>query len=222
MRQIEQPRRSRPRRDAHQRHAQHREELAEEHRIHRDRGSQHFDDLVALFLDEVGQHHARQHHRQQEQHRLRALRRGQPPPPLAGGAAGRRRFQGDLGISHRLARPRLRRQHRNRAAPVADQALRPGQHRHGKSARKHGGDIALLRRQFPHGIDGFVVGKPSQHHQTGHAIARHRRQPRPRRRQRIDIGAVHDDAKLRPLRARLHPRADAARQPADQHREQRP
>jgi hypothetical protein len=53
---------------------QHGKQLAHEHRIHRNRGRQDLDDLVALFLDQVGQHHRGQQHDEEEQQQLPALR----------------------------------------------------------------------------------------------------------------------------------------------------
>ena len=62
-----------PDQNAEQRHAEHREQLAQKHRFHRDRGRQNFDNLVGFFFDQIGQHHAGQQHRQEEDKYLPAL-----------------------------------------------------------------------------------------------------------------------------------------------------
>ena len=96
--------RRRPHRDPDQRHRQHRQQLAEEDRIDRHRGGQHFDHLVRFLLDHLAEQQAGEQDGQQEQQALA------DPRGVGAGADHRPRRLPELDdrhLRHRRARRRL-------------------------------------------------------------------------------------------------------------------
>src|SRR3712207_6900933 len=58
-----------PDQDADHRHAEHRQQLAEEDRVERHGGREHLDDLVRFLLDQVGEQHRSEEHTSELQSR---------------------------------------------------------------------------------------------------------------------------------------------------------
>ena len=155
------------------RDTEHGEQLAHEHRVHRDCRGEDFDDLVGLLLDQVRQDHAGEEHDQQEQQRLAGLR-GANPREFLTGPAGRDLDRDDVRIEARRLLQRYAGEQRHVAAKGGEQAGWSGQHRRFRRAGDHRRNVALLARQVSFGIEGFAGGEPLQHAQWRHGVTQHR------------------------------------------------
>jgi hypothetical protein len=154
-----------PQGDADQAHAQHRDQLAHEHRVQRHRRGEHLDHLVRFLLNEVRQQHGRQQQCHEEDDEL-------PEPGDAGADLPQiaRRFAGDLALHrHRAVIRRARGQRRAALRLLDDERdsaldglvdpLRPVQNRLVERAGKHRGIARLVLGDQRPGLRPDIVGR---------------------------------------------------------------